>query len=127
MRRFVMRFLQLQIAMVLGATVCLVVGGLIRTSSAYAAVYYPGSVLYFLGDIFFLTAPVVVWMVLRGRGPRPSLEVAIAMLVPVAALVFVGELMRAEYLVWMVTAMYPAMTIGMLAYLLHRGNALDPA
>lgn len=124
-RRFLLPFLGLQIAMALGAFVCLLVGRLVRASSVDATDYQPGTVLFFLGDVFFLTVPVVAWMLLRERGWRHSLELALAMLAPVAATVVLGELTRSAYLLWLVTAMYPAMSLGMLAYSLYRKDVFD--
>ncbi len=125
MARFLACFLELQAAMALGALACLLVGGLLRTSSSYAPIYHPGTVLYFVGDLFFLTVPVVAWMIVRGRGWQHGLELAIAMLLPVAAIVVLGELARSDYLLWLVTAMYPAMSLGMLWYLHHSRNVFD--
>jgi hypothetical protein len=111
-------FLALQVAMVIGALGCLLLGIQLRASSTYAAIYHPGTVLYFVGDIFFLTFPVVAWLILRGRGWRHALGMALAMLGPVAAIVLLGELLRYASLRWLVTAMYPAMSMGMLGYLI---------
>jgi hypothetical protein len=52
-----MQFVELQIAMGTGALLCLLAGRLVDVSPPYAAVYHPGSELYALGDILFLTAP----------------------------------------------------------------------
>lgn len=118
--RRLLAFLELQMAMVLGALVCLLVGRLVRATSIYATDYHPGTFLYFLGDVFFLTLPVVAWMLVRGRGWRHSLELAGAILAPVAAIVVLGELTGSTYLLWLVMAMYPAMSVGMVAYMLYR-------
>lgn len=126
-RPFLLQFLEMQIPMALGALVCLLLGRLIRASSTFATVYHAGTVLYFIGDIFFLTVPVVVWMVFRDREWRHGLELAVAMLAPVAVIVVIGTLMRFDYLSWLVTAMYPAMSLGLLVYLLHRRRVLDTA
>lgn len=113
-------FIALQIAMAAGALVCFFVGGALRASATYATVYRPGTVAYFLGDVFFLTLPVVAWMALCGRGWRNSLGLAAAMLAPVAAIVVLGEVTRGAYLLWLITAMYPAMSLGMAVYMLRR-------
>jgi uncharacterized protein (DUF2062 family) len=118
-------FVELQLAMALGALACLLVGRVVRASPIYATDYRPGTVPYFLGDVFFLTVPVVIWMLIRGFGRRRSLELAVAMLSPVAAIVALGQLTGAAYLLWLVTAMYPAMSLGMLAYLLFRRSVFD--
>jgi ABC-type polysaccharide/polyol phosphate export permease len=123
--RFIPPFLELQLAMALGALVCFLLGGLVRASSIDATGYQPGTVLFFLGDVTFLIAPVVALMILRGRKWRHSLELAVTMLAPVGAIVVVGELTASAYLLWFVTAMYPAMSFGMLVYMLYRANVVD--
>lgn len=102
---------------------CLLVGRLVRTTSIYATDYHPGTLLFFLGDVFFLTLPVVAWMLVRGRRWRHSLELAGAMLAPVAAIVGLGELTGSTYLLWLVIGMYPAMSVGMVAYMSSTGSA----
>ena len=122
--RFLSHFAALQIAMALGALVCFLVGPVVR-ASILATANRPGTMLFFLGDVLFLTVPVMAWMIVSDRGWRHSLELAVAMLVPVAAIVVVGELTRSAYLLWLVIAMYPAMSFGMLAYLLYRRDVFD--
>ena len=113
---FLLHFLEMQIPMVLGAFVCYLVIRLIPYSLRIAAVYHPGTYLFAIGDILFLTVPIVAWMNFRGHGLRQSLEM-------VVAIVVVGELAGYAYLLWLVTAVYPAMCLGMLAYMLYRrGN-----
>jgi hypothetical protein len=111
--------------MALGALACLLVGRVARAAPIYATDYRPGTVSYFLGDVFFLTVPVVIWMLIRGFGQRRTLELAVAMLLPVAAIALLGQLTQAAYMLWLVTAMYPAMSMGMLAYLLFRRGVFD--
>ena len=119
-RSVLLRFLELQIPMVLGAVVCYQLGRLISASATYAAAYHPGTYPYAAGDMLYLTVPVVAWMTARGHGRRQSLEMAAAMLAPVAAIIGVGEAAGYAYLLWLVTAMYPAMCLGMLAWLVYR-------
>ena len=121
-RRFLLRFLEMQVPMTLGALVCYLFVNQIPASSSFATVYYPGSYLFTAGDIIFLTVPVVAWMVLRGHSWRNSLEMAVAMLTPVAAIIVLGELAGYAYLPWLVTAGYPAMSLGMLAHMLYRSQ-----
>jgi hypothetical protein len=118
-------FLELQIAMALGALVCLLVGRVIRATSIRSTDYNPGTFLFFFGDVLFLALPVMAWMLFRGYGRWHSLEVAVAMLAPVAAIVVMGEMTGSPYLLWLVVAMYPAMSVGMLAYTLIRGDVFD--
>jgi hypothetical protein len=115
-----LHFLEMQIPMGFGALICYLLGRLIPASSSYATAYYPGTYLYTAGDVLFLTGPVVAWMVFRGHGWRYSIEIGVAMLAPVAAIIVVGQLAAYTYLLWLITAMYPAMCVGMLVYMLYR-------
>ena len=119
-RIFLFHFLELQIAMGLGALICYLVVRLISVSSSFAAAYRPGTFLFATGDIFFLTVPVVAWMIFRGHGWRQGLGIAIAMIAPVAVIMVVGQLAAYNYLTWLLTAGYPAMSLGMLIYMLYR-------
>jgi hypothetical protein len=119
-RRFLLRFLEMQLPMVLGAAVCYLLLRLIPASSSFATVYHPGTYLYTAGDLLFLTVPVVASMVFRGHGWRHSLEMAVALLAPVAAIIVLGELAGYAYRPWLITAGYPAMSLGMLVYMLYR-------
>jgi hypothetical protein len=122
--RFFLRFLELQIAMALGALGCYLLGRLISDSSGLATTYHPGTYLFAIGDVLFLTFPVMAWMLSRRRGWRCSFEMALAMLVPVAIITIVGELARYPYLLWLVTGMYPAMSLGMILDMLYRRGHL---
>jgi hypothetical protein len=123
-RPLIASLVQLQVAMCVGAIVCYLLGVLIPRSWTLSSMYYPGAYLYTAGDIFFLTVPVVLWMLLRGQGWRRGMEMAFAMIAPVAAIVAVGELSGFAYRPWLITAGYPAMSIGMLACLLYRRDLL---
>jgi hypothetical protein len=118
--RLVLQFLELQIPMMLGASVCYVLGRLIPATSSFAAVYHPGTYFFAVGDVLFLSVPVAVWMIFRGHGWRRILEMALAMLAPVIMITVVGEVAGAPYLLLLVNAMYPAMSLGMLVYILSR-------
>ncbi len=122
MKRFILYFLEMQIPMGLGALVCYLLGRTISASSSFAAIYHPGTYLFTAGDIFFLTVPVFVWMIRRDHGWRFSLEMVAAMITPVAASIVVGQLAGYAYRLWLITAMYPLMCFGMLAYMLYRHN-----
>ena len=116
--RFLLCFLELQIPMVLGALVCFLVLRLIPASSSFATAYRPGTYLFAAGDLLFLTVPVVAWMNVRGHGRRYSLEMAGAMLAPVAVIAVVGQLAGYAYLPWLTVAGYPALSLGMFVYML---------
>lgn len=114
--RFLLHFLELQIPMGLGALVCYLVVRLIPASSSFGTSYRPGTFLL----LFFLTIPVVASMILRGHGWPASLGIAVAMLTPVAAIMIAGQLAGYAHLLWLITASYPAMSLGMLVYMLYR-------
>jgi len=111
--------------MAVGALGCFFLGNALRASTTYATVYRPGTVLYFLGDVLFLTVPVIAWMTLWGRGWRHSLELAAAMLAPVTAIVILGAVTEGAYLLWLITAMYPVMSLGMAVYFLFRREVFN--
>jgi hypothetical protein len=46
------------------------------------------------------------------------------MIAPVAIIALAGEIARYPYLLWLVTGMYPAMSLGMIAYIFYRGDHL---
>ena len=119
---FLLHFLELQICMGLGALICYLVVRLISSSPTYATSYRPGTFVFAIGDLFFLTLPVVAWMMFRAHGWRHSLEIAVAMIVPVGLIVLLGEWAGYPYLLWLITAGYPAMSFGMLAYMIYRHN-----
>jgi hypothetical protein len=121
--RFLLNFLELQVPMVFGALVCYLLGLLITSSSSFATVYHPGTYLYAIADVLFLTVPVVAWMIFRHHGWRYSVETAVAMIAPVAAIMVLGQLAGLaayDYLRWLLIAGYPAMCLGMLIYMLYR-------
>jgi hypothetical protein len=119
-RRLFLSFLELQVPMALGAFVCYLLGRVVSGSSGLATTYRPGTYLFAIGDVLFLTVPVVAWMLIRGHGHRRSVEMALAMLAPVAAIALVGELAGYPYLLWLVSGIYPAMSLGMIATLVYR-------
>jgi hypothetical protein len=123
-RRFILRFLELQIPMALGAFVCYALGPLISDRSGLALAYHPGTYLFAIGDVLFLTVPVAAWILIRERDWRPSLEMALAMVAPLAIVVLVGEVMRLPYLLWLVTGMYPLMCMGMISDMFYRRDRL---
>ena len=117
---FLLHFLELQISMTLGALVCYLVVRLISGVGSFSTAYRPGTFLFAVGDVFFLTVPVIVWMIFRGHGWRHSLGIATAMVAPVAAIMVLGPLSAYDYLTWLLTAGYPAMSLGMFTYMLYR-------
>jgi hypothetical protein len=119
---FVLHFLELQIPMVFGALICYLVVRLISGASSFATTYRPGSTLFAVGDLLFLTVPVVTWMILRSYSWRHSFEMGIAMITPVAGIMVLGQFTAYDYLTWLLTAGYPVMCLGMLIYMLYQGD-----
>jgi hypothetical protein len=110
----------MQIPMGLGALICYVLVRLLSaTSSSFSKVYQPGTYLFAIGDVLYLAVPVVMWMRFR-HGQQHSLNMGIAMVAPVAAILLLGPLTAYNYLTWLITAGYPAMCLGMLIYMLFR-------
>jgi hypothetical protein len=124
---FIRTFAQLQVAMCIGALVCYLLGQLVPASSSFGRLYYRGAYLYMLGDVLFLIGPVVLWMLLRRHGWRHGLEMAVAMVAPVAAIAVLGELTGYAYQLWLITAGYPAMSVGLFACMVYRPHVLDRA
>lgn len=119
---FLLQFLELQIPMVFGAVICYLVVRLITGSSSFSTIYYPGTYLFAIGDLLFLTVPVVIWMIFRGHGWQHSLEMSVAMIAPVAAVMVLGQLTVYDYLSWLLIAGYPIMCLGMIVYMLYRSE-----
>jgi hypothetical protein len=117
-RQVILSFVELQIPMVLGAFGCYLLGRLVSDTSL-ASAYRPGTYLFAIGDVFFLTAPVMVWMLFRGHSGRQATEMAMVMLAPVAFIALVGELAEYPYLPWLITGMYPAMSLGIIIFLVY--------
>jgi hypothetical protein len=118
--RFLLYFLELQLPMVLGALICYLVVRFITSSSSFSTIYYPGTYLFAIGDLIFLTMPVMIWMIFRRYSWRHSFELGIAMVAPVAAIMVLGQFTAYDYLTWLLTAGYPVMCLGMLIYMLYR-------
>ena len=73
--RFVLHFGEMVLAMMAGMLIYMPVAGLIPTY------------LQQIGMALFMAAPMVAWMRIRGHGWRHGFEMALAMLVPWAAVV----------------------------------------
>jgi hypothetical protein len=121
-RNFILHFLELQIPMGGGALICYLVVRLISGSSSFATTYRPGTTLFAIGDLIFLTVPVLIWLIFRRYSWRYSMELAAVMIAPVAAIMVFGQLTEYDYLTWLLTAGYPVMCLGMLVYMLYRSE-----
>jgi hypothetical protein len=119
---FLLHFLELQIPMAFGALICYLVVRLITRSSTFSTIYYPGTYWFAIGDLVFLTVPVVIWMLFRQYGWRYSIEIAVVMIAPVTAIMVFGQFTEYDYLTWLLTAGYPVMCLGMLVAMLNRST-----
>ena len=120
--RFLLHLLEMLLAMSAGMSIFHLFAGLIPASSSWAAVANSETVLHNIIMDFFMTIPMLAWMILRGHGWRHSLEMGLAMLAPIAVINLLCSLGVVEYLPWLAKASSPAMYLGMLAAMLYRRN-----
>lgn len=118
--RFILHLLEMLLAMLAGMPIFYLLGNLIPASSSYSAAFQSGTNLYDLAHAVFMTVPMVAWMIVRGHGGRHSVEMAFAMLAPVAASIVLRLLGGDSYLPWLADASHPAMFLGMLIAMLYR-------
>jgi hypothetical protein len=107
-RRFVLHFGEMVLAMMAGMLVYMPLEGLVPTSWQQ------------IGMALFMAAPMVAWMRIRGHGWRHGFEMALAMLVPWAAVAGLVALGATNVLPWLAHASDPAMYLGMLGIMLVR-------
>ena len=121
--RFLVHFLEMQIAMGLGMIPWHWLVRELRASPIYAEAFQRGSALSSIGHGLFMTIPMVAWMILRRHGWRHSLEMGVAMFTPGVAIIVLCWLGADTYWPWLITLASPAETLGMLVYMLyHRGH-----
>ena len=118
--RFLLHFLEMQIAMGLGMLPWHTVVRALRASPTYTEAFQRGSDLYILGHGLFMTIPMVAWMIIRRHGWRHSAEMAGAMLAPMIGIIVLCWLGMDAYWPWLAGLASPAGTAGMLVYMLYR-------
>ncbi len=118
--RFSLHFLEMVVAMMVGMPVLFLVRNLIPASSSLAAAFKSGTISYSITMTVFMTLPMVAWMILRGHGWRHSVEMAIAMVAPIAVTTVLSLLGAAAYLPWLGNASHFGMFFGMLIVMLYR-------
>lgn len=118
--RFCLHLLEMLLAMFAGMGLFHFLGGLIPATSPIAAVAERGTDLHVIGMNIFMVVPMVAWMIFRGHGWRHSVEMAVAMLAPIALVTVLCRLGVDTYLPWLTGASAPAMFLGMLAAMLYR-------
>lgn len=117
--RFLWHLFEMLIAMGAGMGVFHLFIVLIRPYSN-SAVVQSGTTLHAIVMAVFMTAPMVGWMIVRGHGWQHSVEMAIAMLGPMAVVGLLCQFGVDNYLPWLAEASCPAMFIGMIAAMLYR-------
>ncbi len=114
---FVLHFLEMVIAMMVGMGVFLPVKGAF-VSQGYTALLDRASPDYWAWMGAFMVIPMVLWMRFRGCGWRLGVEMAIGMLLPAVAVLLLCDV---AHVTWLTPgAAHPAMLIGMLAAMIYR-------
>lgn len=118
--RFLLHLLEMLLAMGAGMGLFHLLAGLIPPASPLAVVNERGTDLHVIVMNVFMVVPMVAWMIIRGHGWRHSIEMAVAMLAPIAFVTVLCRLGLETYLPWLTGASAPAMYLGMLAAMLYR-------
>ncbi|HLG69100.1 MAG TPA: DJ-1/PfpI family protein [Chloroflexota bacterium] len=108
--RFVLHFVEMLVAMVVGMMAFMAVPGVTQLPEA----------LHLAGMAISMSLPMIVWMKVRGHAWRHGLEMSAAMLLPWAAVIVLVAVGVSEAMPWLAHAEGPAMLIGMLGYMLVR-------
>src|SRR5262249_46454920 len=117
--RFLLHFAEMWTAMLLGMAVFDPVG-LGSAAQGYTPLLDPMLLDSEVEMMVFMVAAVVLWMRVRGWCWRDGAEMAIAMLVPWAAVLVLGHLGLLKALPCFSTSVWIAMLLGMLAVMLYR-------
>ncbi len=118
--RFMLHFLEMTLAMMVGMPILIMARNLVPASSPYAAALKTGTIPFDLVMTIFMVVPMVAWMIVRRHGWRHSVEMAVGMSAPVAAVAVLRLLGGGAYLPWLAKASHSAMFLGMLAAMLYR-------
>lgn len=118
--RFLLHFLEMLVAMMVGMPIFRMLGNLTPASSSYATAFKYGTILFNLNMTVFMTVPMVAWMIVRRHGWRHSMEMALAMSAPVAAIIVLRLLGADASLPWLAKAGHLAMFLGMLTAMVFR-------
>lgn len=117
---FVVHFLEMSIAMIVGMLLFMAVPGVMDLPRA----------VHLLGMALAMTLPMIGWMYFRGHGWRHGIEMSLGMLLPWAAVLALVALGAAVVLPWLEQADGPAMFLGMLGVMLlrpgHYSHARQP-
>jgi hypothetical protein len=118
--RFTLHFLEMVVVMVVGMMPyhAVVDGGALPPP--YAAWFADDTYAYSLGMALSMALPMAPWMMLRGHGWRPGLEMALAMFLPTAVVVALCVLGLDRAHPWIRSADGPVMLLAMLGLMLYR-------
>ncbi len=117
---FILHFLEMTLAMMVGMPILFMMRNLVPLSSPYAAALQFGTIQFDLVMTVFMAVPMMAWMIVRRHGWRHSIEMAVGMSAPVAAVVVLRLLGAGAHLPWLAKAGHLAMFLGMLAAMLYR-------
>jgi hypothetical protein len=117
--RFVLHFAEMWIAMLVGMAVFDPVG-LGLAAQGHTSLLDPMSIESEVEMTIFMVAPVVLWMRVRGWCWRDGAEMAVAMLVPWAAVLVLGHLGLSKAVPWLSMSGCIAILLGMLVIMLYR-------
>lgn len=118
--RFLLHFLEMLVAMMVGMPILFMLGKRVPTSSSFAPAFTYGTILFVLNMTIFMTVTMVAWMIMRGHGWRHSAEMAFGMAAPVVVMVILRLLVTDTYLPWFMRVTHLAMLFGMLVMMLYR-------
>jgi hypothetical protein len=117
---FFLHFLEMSIAMGVGMAIFGPVKAAM-VAQGYTILLDRSSIDYQAWMNLFMVVPMVLWMRARGHGWRHGVEMGAAMIVPVAAILFVCSLGIEQTVPWFTVSLTGiAMFAGMLGYMLYR-------
>lgn len=118
--RFILHYLEMLLAMMVGMPIFFSLRGAIPASSSYAPIFVRGTNLNDLAMLVVMIVPMVVWMLVRGHDWRHSAEMALAMSAPMLVVIGLRLLGVGASQPWLRQAGYQGMFLGMLLAMLYR-------
>ena len=114
--RFVLHFVEMSVAMIVGMMLFMAIPGVMELPST----------LHLVGMAIAMTVPMIAWMRIRGHGWRHGIEMSVGMLLPWITVLGLQAMGATSVLPWLELAEGPAMFLGMLAVMLLRPRPLQP-
>lgn len=118
--RFVLSFLEMLAAMMVGMPILFSLRSRVPASSFFAAAFVRGTNLNDLAMLVFMVVPMVIWMTVRGHDWRHSAEMVFAMSLPVVAAIALRLMGVGDSQGWLIGLSRMGMVLGMLAEMLYR-------